>query len=124
MDYESGLQLCGYRYYDRETGRWLTRDPIGYEGGMHLYGYVGNSPVNAVAPSGLRDITNTDRAHLKKLSRKAENARFSISMKSVKTAFEIVSQSGCCLCISASRTSGAAGQQRELSGTPKANCRE
>jgi RHS repeat-associated protein len=53
MDYESGLQLCGYRYYDRETGRWLTRDPIGYEGGMNLYGYVGNSPVNAVDPMGL-----------------------------------------------------------------------
>jgi RHS repeat-associated protein len=45
-DAETGLILCTHRYYDPGAGRWLTRDPIGYGGGVDLYGYVGNDPVN------------------------------------------------------------------------------
>lgn len=41
------------RFYNPETGRWLSRDPIGENGGVNLYGYVGNGPVNAVDPLGL-----------------------------------------------------------------------
>ncbi len=36
--------------------RWLTRDPIHYEGGVNLYEYVGSDPVNWVDPSGLNPI--------------------------------------------------------------------
>jgi uncharacterized protein RhaS with RHS repeats len=32
---------------------WLNRDPIAEAGGIDLYGYVGNSPVNRVDPLGL-----------------------------------------------------------------------
>lgn len=31
-----------YRHYDPQTGRWLSQDPIGEEGGINLYGFVGN----------------------------------------------------------------------------------
>jgi uncharacterized protein RhaS with RHS repeats len=31
-----------YRYYDPQTGRWPSRDPIEEEGGVNLYGFVGN----------------------------------------------------------------------------------
>ena len=55
-DAESGLTLCGHRYYDSNTGRWLTRDPIGYEGGINLYGYVGNNASNEIDPDGLIKI--------------------------------------------------------------------
>ena len=44
----SGMFFYGFRYYDSETGRWLSRDPIGENGGLNLYGMVGNDPVNAV----------------------------------------------------------------------------
>jgi RHS repeat-associated protein len=36
----------GYRYYDPITGRWPSRDPIDEEGGINLYGFVGNDGVN------------------------------------------------------------------------------
>ena len=47
-DYDTAdkLILCTFRYYDPAIGRWLTRDPIGYEGGVNLYGYVEGNPVN------------------------------------------------------------------------------
>lgn len=32
----------GFRYYDPETGRWPSRDPIGERGGVNLYGFVNN----------------------------------------------------------------------------------
>lgn len=46
-DNEDGLVLCTHRFYDPSTGRWLTRDPIGYDGGINLYGYCLNNPANA-----------------------------------------------------------------------------
>ncbi|MFZ9940501.1 MAG: RHS repeat-associated core domain-containing protein [Bacteroidia bacterium] len=38
----------GYRYYDPQTGKWPSRDPIEEEGGVNLYGFVGNGGVNGV----------------------------------------------------------------------------
>ena len=52
-DGETSLILCGHRYYDPARGRWLNRDPIGYAGGVDLYGYCGNGPVGGMDPSGL-----------------------------------------------------------------------
>lgn len=40
------LYYYGYRYYDAVTGRWPSRDPIEEEGGINLYGFVGNDGVN------------------------------------------------------------------------------
>jgi len=36
----------GYRYYDPLTGRWPSRDPIEEDGGVNLYGFVGNNSLN------------------------------------------------------------------------------
>lgn len=49
--------------YDPEQGRWLSRDPIGEDGGTNLYGYVGNNPTNWVDPFGLdaEVILNRDK---------------------------------------------------------------
>ena len=41
-----------HRYYDPYFGRFLTRDPISYNGGINLYGYTANDPVNFVDPRG------------------------------------------------------------------------
>ena len=52
---DSGMNLilCTHRFYDPQAGRWLTRDPIGYGGGINLYGYTKNNPGNRWDPSGL-----------------------------------------------------------------------
>ena len=51
-DSETGLLLLTYRYLDPTTGRFLTRDPIGCEGGINLYAYVGNGALSVFDPSG------------------------------------------------------------------------
>lgn len=51
-DTDHGLMLLGHRYYEPDTGRFLTRDPI--KDGRNWYGYCGNDPVNSADPSGLR----------------------------------------------------------------------
>ncbi len=48
----TGLLCLTHRYYDAGTGRFVTRDPIGYKGGINLYGFAGNNPVNESDPSG------------------------------------------------------------------------
>jgi len=53
-DPETGLQLNRNRFYASHLGRWVNRDPIGYEGGTNnLYEYVGSDPVFWVDPQGL-----------------------------------------------------------------------
>jgi RHS repeat-associated protein len=53
---KSGLDMAVYRFYDPDLGRWLSRDPIGETGGINLYAYVLNSPVNLWDPLGLDAI--------------------------------------------------------------------
>jgi RHS repeat-associated protein len=61
-DDETGLVYYGRRYYDPRNGRFLGRDPIEEAGGLNLYGFVGNSPVNRwdilgmVTPEDARNI--------------------------------------------------------------------
>jgi RHS repeat-associated protein len=51
------LCLCDflYRWYLPQLDRWLNQDPIGELGGLNLYAYVGNNPVNYVDLWGLTD---------------------------------------------------------------------
>ncbi|UDQ98816.1 polymorphic toxin-type HINT domain-containing protein [Lentisphaerota bacterium WC36G] len=48
-----GLDNFGFRYYDYELGRFLTRDPAGYPDGPNNYLYCNNNPVNKIDPLGL-----------------------------------------------------------------------
>ncbi|MDD2285791.1 MAG: RHS repeat-associated core domain-containing protein [Paludibacter sp.] len=45
-DNETDLLYYGYRYYSPALGRWLSRDPIEERGGLNLYAFVNNDPVN------------------------------------------------------------------------------
>ena len=56
FDPETGLHYNYHRYYDPATGRYLTTDPIGLEGGINPYVYVQNNPANLLDPFGLESI--------------------------------------------------------------------
>ncbi|MGO2681683.1 MAG: RHS repeat-associated core domain-containing protein [Proteus vulgaris] len=51
-DKESGLYYNRFRYYDKDTGQYISPDPIGLLGGFNPYGYV-HCPVGWVDPFGL-----------------------------------------------------------------------
>jgi RHS repeat-associated protein len=50
----SGLYYYGYRFYDPSSQRWPNRDPLGEEGGLNLYAYVDNDPIDWIDPFGLQ----------------------------------------------------------------------
>jgi RHS repeat-associated protein len=56
-DRETGWHYNWHRFYDPETGRYLTPDPIGLRGGDNAFGYAAGDPFGAVDPDGLRVIS-------------------------------------------------------------------
>jgi RHS repeat-associated protein len=54
-DADTGLTRFGARDYDAATGRWTTKDPVGFAGSeTDLYAYAEGDPVNQVDPDGLK----------------------------------------------------------------------
>ena len=51
----TGLTNFRMRWYDAETGRWLSKDPIGLNGGLNLYAFCKNAPILYTDVLGLCD---------------------------------------------------------------------
>jgi RHS repeat-associated protein len=55
FDTETGLYYFRARYFDPTTGRFLSEDPIGFDGdGTDFYAYVENDPTTSIDPFGLQ----------------------------------------------------------------------
>ena len=48
----TGLYYMGARYYDPQSGRFLSPDPLGHSSSMDLYSYCNGDPVNGLDPDG------------------------------------------------------------------------
>jgi RHS repeat-associated protein len=57
MTEPNGFYYMRARYYDPEVGRFISEDPIGFEGGdVNLYVYASNNPILLIDPSGLIEV--------------------------------------------------------------------
>jgi len=60
---ETGLYYMRNRYYDHRTRRFISEDPIGLAGGINMYAYAGNDPINSSDPMGLQERRRCLRHH-------------------------------------------------------------
>ncbi len=59
FDAETGNYLARNRYYSPSLSTWVSRDPIGYRGGINLYEYVGDDPTDGSDPTGNMPLPRT-----------------------------------------------------------------
>lgn len=55
-DSENGYEYYVFRFFNPDTGRWLSRDPVTELGGINLYCFVGNQPLNYFDALGLQEL--------------------------------------------------------------------
>jgi RHS repeat-associated protein len=48
-----GLSYVRGRWYDPQPGRFIQEDPLGVDGGVNVYLYAGDDPINGFDPSGM-----------------------------------------------------------------------
>jgi len=63
-DAEIGLYYFCARYYEPSFGRFLSLDPVGFQGGINWYAYVGNNPVRLTDRLGLCPPSPSDGGFL------------------------------------------------------------
>jgi RHS repeat-associated protein len=56
FDSETGLYFDRFRYYDSQSGRFLSEDPMRFNSGGDFYVYVEQNPLNAIDPFGLSSL--------------------------------------------------------------------
>ncbi|MDP3938195.1 MAG: RHS repeat-associated core domain-containing protein [Deltaproteobacteria bacterium] len=89
-DNEAGIHYNWFRYYDQETGRYSSADPIGQLGGHHLYHYALNNPINVFDRYGLISAAlagNVIRAVGRLTGQTATEAQVAGSMASAAVGF-------------------------------------
>jgi RHS repeat-associated protein len=101
LDAETGLMLYRNRFYHTGLGRFVQRDPIGYEANdVSLYRYVGNGATRWVDPMGFRSWSEWAQEQARQAKDWARDRAIDAFCDSVGTAAENLnnSQVGLCMC--------------------------
>ena len=56
FDKETNLHYNYFRYYEPETGRYVSPDPIGLAGGLNIFSYASADPLSYSDPYGLFEL--------------------------------------------------------------------
>ena len=62
----TGLYFYRARYYNPQLQRFISEDPIDFDGGdVNLYAYVQNNPIDSTGPFGLRPLSDCEKQKLR-----------------------------------------------------------
>ncbi len=64
FDRETNLHYNYFRYYEPETGRYISPDPIGLAGGLNIYGYASGNSLSQIDPLGLAEYSKIDLVYI------------------------------------------------------------
>jgi RHS repeat-associated protein len=80
-DSATNLYYYKYRHYAPALGRWPSRDPIEEDGGVNLYGFVGNNPIYWWDSLGLNNVgdENVEQEMVQVVL--PDNSRFIVKVK-------------------------------------------
>lgn len=85
-DKETGLAYNMARDYSSETGRYVQSDPIGLQGGLNTYAYVGSNPLSFIDLDGLQ-LTRGNRERGERAGReRPEGGASSVSQSASSTS--------------------------------------
>ncbi|UNT14708.1 MULTISPECIES: RHS repeat-associated core domain-containing protein [Pseudomonas] len=72
FDPETALHYNRHRYYSPQTTKFISKDPIGFDGGINVYEYAPN-PIEWIDPLGLTKSPNPCKAKNKDIDEKEKH---------------------------------------------------
>ena len=75
LDKESNTHYNMMRDYDPAIGRYIQSDPIGLDGGINTYSYVGGNPLTLIDVFGLAEFKNFPPEKLPEIKAALEEAK-------------------------------------------------